>query len=275
MFSSEEVGHDRPTSFSKNFTVMKYTNIRYSVMLNDEQYAYLSDECQEINRLMCFHTFLKMAVMEETKVSKKNFSAVLQPGQFMASKVELSVIWRCNRKTATRIVKEFNQMGFIHSVPSNRTTIHTLKCLSVWFTNQRAVKNTFFTFNPTVRPIGKSTKGESNVTPENGQEPTENDHTVSSVPAATSDVKIGAGDEGFHPSEASNEGTEERKTEPPFPSRPEDDPKGEIVNPPSGDMSDDSHNDIQIPLNGSRSDEHDQREGKNGDVCRDGLEGNN
>ena len=256
---------------------MKYTNIRYSVMLNDEQYAYLSDECQEINRLMCFHTFLKMAVMEETEVSKKHFSAVLQPGQFMASKVELAVVGRCNRKTATRIVKEFNQMGFIDSVPSNRTTIHTLKCLSVWFTNQRTVKNSFFVFNPTVRPIGK-TKGEGiegNVPPGIGQEPTENDPAVSSVPAATSVAKIGAGDEGIHPSEASNEGTEGRKTEPPFPSCPKDAPKGEIANPPSGDMSDDSRNDIQRPLNGSRSDEHDQREGSNGDVSRDGLEGNN
>ena len=120
---------------------MKYTNIRYSTTLNDAQTDYLADECQDINRMKCFKTFLRMAVLEPTKVSKKHFSAVLQPGQFMASKVELSMMWGCNRKTATRIIKEFNLMGILESVPSNRTTIHTLKCLSVWFTNQGMVKN--------------------------------------------------------------------------------------------------------------------------------------
>ena len=39
---------------------MNYTNIRYSVMLNDTQYEYLSDDHQGISRVKCFHTFLKM-----------------------------------------------------------------------------------------------------------------------------------------------------------------------------------------------------------------------
>ena len=127
-------------------------------MLNDAQFDYLMDKSQEIDRMMCFRTFLKMAVMVQTKVEKKNFSAVLQPGQLMASKVELSQAWQCNRKTATRIVQEFNQMGFLHSEPSNRTTIHSLKCLSEWVTDEGTVENTFFDINPMVKPIGKQDK---------------------------------------------------------------------------------------------------------------------
>lgn len=210
---------------------MKYTNIRYSVMLNDAQYDYLTDECQDINRMMCFRTFLRMAVMEQTKVSKKNFSAVLQPGQFMASKVELSTVWRCNRKTATRIVMEFNQLGFLQSEPSNRTTIHTLKCLSVWFTNQGMVKNKFFVINPMVKPIGKK-KDEASVPPENEQKPTENGKVIPSVPAATPPVGGETGDEGTHPTEPSPEGKQEQQTALPFPSRPEDAPEGQTANTP-------------------------------------------
>ena len=210
---------------------MKYTNIRYSVMLNDAQYDYLTDECQDINRMMCFRTFLRMAVMEQTTVSKKNFSAVLQPGQFMASKVELSTVWRCNRKTATRIVMEFNQLGFLQSVPSNRTTIHTLKCLSVWFTNQGTVKNKFFVINPMVKPIGKK-KDEASVPPENEQKPTENGLGIPSVPAAAPPVGGETGDEGTHPTEPSPEGKQEQQTALPFPSRPEDVPEGQTANTP-------------------------------------------
>ena len=240
MSNSVEVGHDHPTSTQNPKIIMKYTNIRYSTMLNDAQYDYLSDECQEINRIMCFKTFLRLAVMQQTNVSKKNFSAVLQPGQFIASKVELSMIWRCNRKTATRIVQEFNQLGFLQSVPSNRTTIHTLKCLSVWFTDQGTVKNKFFVINPLVKPMEKTTRTGSHVPPGNDEKTEENHVAVPSVSGATSPVGGETGDEGTHPTGTSSEGKQEQQTALPFPSCPEDAPKGQIANPPSGDMSKDS-----------------------------------
>ena len=152
---------------------MRYTNIRYSTLLNEAQYDYLSDECQDINRMKCFKTFIRLTLMEQTTVTKTHFSAVLQPGQFMASKVELSLMWGCNRKTATRIIKEFNQMGILRSEPSNRTTIHTLLCLSVWFTDQRTIKNPFFVSNPMVKPIEKPTKQTNHVPPKSSAETVE------------------------------------------------------------------------------------------------------
>ena len=167
---------------------MKYTNIRYSTTLNEAQTDYLADECQDINRMKCFKSFLRMAVLEPTKVSKKHFSAVLQPGQFMASKVELSMMWGCNRKIATRIIKEFNLMGILESVPSNRTTIHTLKCLSVWFTNQGMVKNNFFVSNPIVRPVVKPIRNGSYVPPESEVKPVLTDQAKPQVSGETSTV---------------------------------------------------------------------------------------
>ena len=152
--------------------IMQFTNIRYSITLKDEQYAYLTDEGQDIPRAKCFWDFLRMAVMEETEISGRGFSAVLRPGQFMASKVDLARLWQCNRKTATRIVKEFNLMGILRSVPSNRTTIHTLMCLSIWFTNEGIVKNDYFRKNPYVRPIEKPSRKKPRVPPVDGAEPT-------------------------------------------------------------------------------------------------------
>ena len=195
---------------------MKYTNIRYSTTLNDAQTDYLADECQDINRMKCFKTFLRMAVLEPTKVSKKHFSAVLQPGQFMASKVELSMMWGCNRKTATRIIKEFNLMGILESVPSNRTTIHTLKCLSVWFTNQGMVKNNFFVSNPIVRPVVKPIRNSSHVPPESEVKPAFTEQAKPQVSGETSTVGHDA--DGFRkpngqlPNSATNVQTEQNLT---------------------------------------------------------------
>ena len=56
---------------------MQCTNIRYSITFNDAQLDYLSDEQQDILRMKCLKTFIRMAVLEETTVSGKNYSAVL------------------------------------------------------------------------------------------------------------------------------------------------------------------------------------------------------
>ena len=211
-----EVGHKTPTSLTKTTYKMKYTNIRYSTTLNDAQTDYLADECQDINRMKCFKSFLRMAVLEPTKVSKKHFSAVLQPGQFMASKVELSMIWGCNRKTATRIIKEFNLMGILESVPSNRTTIHTLKCLSVWFTNQGMVKNNFFVSNPIVRPVVKPIRNGSHVPPESEVKPVLTEQAKPQVSGETSTVGHDADEfskpNGQLPNSATNDQTEQNLT---------------------------------------------------------------
>ena len=141
--------------------------------------------------MKCFKTFVRLAVMEQTKVTKTHFSAVLQPGQFMASKVELSLMWGCNRKTATRIIREFNRIGILRSEPSNRTTIHTLLCLSVWFTDQRTIKNPFFVSNPMVKPIEKPTRPTNHVPPKSNAETVEVNKPTPTDSGGTSSADTG------------------------------------------------------------------------------------
>ena len=144
---------------------MQPKKIRYSITLNEAQLDYLSDGQQDILRMKCLKTFIRMAVLQETKVSGKNFSAVLQPGQFIASKVDLAREWECNRKTATRIVHEFNQLGILQSEATNRTTIHTLICLSAWFPGRGMIRNGSFVSNPEVKPIAKPCRVSKRVPP--------------------------------------------------------------------------------------------------------------
>ena len=79
-------------------------------------------------------------------------------------------------------------MGILESVPSNRTTIHTLKCLSVWFTNQGMVKNNFFVSNPIVRPIVKPIRNGSHVPPKSEVKPVFTDQAKPQVSGETSTV---------------------------------------------------------------------------------------
>ena len=161
-------------------------SLRYSITLKEAQLDYLSDEQQDILRMKCLKTFIRMAVLEETTVSGKNFSAVLQPGQFMASKVDLARLWGCNRKTATRIVHEFNQIGILRSESSNRTTIHTLICLSAWFPRRGMIKNGFFVSNPEVKSLAKPCRVPKRVPPESVVDSPEYDSPNPLGPGGTS-----------------------------------------------------------------------------------------
>lgn len=148
-----EVGHNNPTSAPNQRKLMAYTNVRYSLMLNDQQLEALSDGKQKINRMMCLHTMLKLAGMEKTVVTKKGFSAETQIGQFTIEMEKLGELIGADKKTAERIVADFVRLGLIEKTGNNRTTIITMKCLSVWFCDgQPAIKNPFFNFNPSVLP---------------------------------------------------------------------------------------------------------------------------
>lgn len=148
-----EVGHNNPTSAPNQRKLMAYTNVRYSLMLNDIQLEALSYGKQKINRMMCLHTMLKLAGMEKTVVTKKGFSAETQIGQFTIEMEKLGELIGADKKTAERIVADFVRLGLIEKTGNNRTTIITIKCLSVWFCDgQPAIKNPFFNFNPSVLP---------------------------------------------------------------------------------------------------------------------------
>ena len=170
----------------KSQTSLMQKNLRYSITLNEAQLDYLSDEQQEIHRMKCFKTFLQMTIPEENKVYGKNFSAVLQPGQFVASKVDLAKLWGCDRKTATRIVQEFNQLGILRSEPSNRTTIHTMICLSAWFEYRGMIRSRFFVSNPVVKPIVKPVRTTKRVPPETAVETNKSDCANPPDPGGTS-----------------------------------------------------------------------------------------
>lgn len=148
-----EVGHNNPTSAPNQRKLMAYTNVRYSLMLNDQQLEALSDGKQKINRMMCLHTMLKLAGMEKTVVTKKGFSGETQIGQFTIEMEKLGELIGADKKTAERIVADFVRLGLIEKTGNNRTTIITMRCLSVWFCDgQPAIKNPFFNFNPSVLP---------------------------------------------------------------------------------------------------------------------------
>ena len=157
---------------------MDYTDIRYGILLSGGQLDFLRDDCQGFHRSEALATFVKMAAIEPMHYEKKNFTAEIGIGQFVASTVELAKLWGCDRKTASKVVRLFNEMGILSSEANNRTTIHTIPCLAFWLVKvngeEKTVRNPHYLRASAVNVAKSETNGrkpavETPLTEENGR----------------------------------------------------------------------------------------------------------
>ena len=122
----------------------------YGLFLSDRQLDFLSNYPQGFDRMKCFATFLQMAVKEPTHYEKKEYSVDLTPGQFAISEVELAKLWKCNRKTASKMVDMFHEVGLVSSVPNCRTTVFTVHCVASWYIDNQVIRNTHYSRHPQI-----------------------------------------------------------------------------------------------------------------------------
>ena len=125
---------------------MSNPSIKYGILLTKEQFDFLKDDRQGFHRMTAFDTFVSMASTKPSVYQKTGFSASLFIGQFAISTVELSALWKCDRKTAAKVVELFNQVGILSTERNNRTSIHTILCIAFWYVDgiKEAIKNPFY-----------------------------------------------------------------------------------------------------------------------------------
>ena len=119
-------------------------NVSYSLILNKVQADYLATSKYGINRMQALVSLIDLTQTEEETYEKRGFTATVKVGQFVASEVELSRLWKCDRKTVSRVLDQMNQVGLISTTQSNRTSVHTLLCVGSWIIDGETIKNSFF-----------------------------------------------------------------------------------------------------------------------------------
>ena len=116
---------------------MMKTNLNYCIVLSSEQLAYLAGSKYGIDRMKILHRLIEEAVLKETDYAIKGFSTTLQVGQAVLSEVDLANKLGYDKKTISRVLDKMNQLQ------SNRTSIHTLKCISAWMQDGNRIDNPF------------------------------------------------------------------------------------------------------------------------------------
>ena len=94
------------------------SNLNYCIVLSSEQLTYLSESKYGIDRMKILHRLIEKAVLS----SKLGY----------------------DKKTVSRVLDKMNQLGIVTSTQSNRTSIHTLKCISAWMQDGNRIDNPFY-----------------------------------------------------------------------------------------------------------------------------------
>lgn len=138
------------------------TNLNYCIVLSSEQLAYLAGSKYGIDRMKILHQLIEAAVLEENDYAIKGFSTTLQVGQAILSEVDLSSKLDYDKKTISRVLDKMNQLRIVASAQSNRTSVHTLKCISAWMENGNRIDNPFYVRIKNRQEEGENTGALSN-----------------------------------------------------------------------------------------------------------------
>lgn len=120
------------------------TDLNYCIVLSSEQLSYLAGSRYGIDRMKILHLIIGAAVLKETEYAMKGFSTTLQVGQAVLSEVDLSCKSGYDKKTISRVLDMMNRLGIVATTQGNRTSVHTLKCISAWMQDGNRIDNPFY-----------------------------------------------------------------------------------------------------------------------------------
>jgi len=116
----------------------------YCLVLSESQARFLATSKYGIDRMKALVSLIEMAATTEKDFKIKGFPTIVHVGQVAISEVELSHLWNCTRKTVAKVLERMSQMGLLSTVKTNRTSIHTLLCVSAWQVDGVQVRNPFY-----------------------------------------------------------------------------------------------------------------------------------
>lgn len=177
-------------------------DLSYCIVLSSEQLSYLAESKYGIDRMKILNRLIEATVLEQTEYSKKGFATTLQVGQVALSEVELSCKLGYDKKTISRVIDKMNRLDIVASVQSNRTSIHTLKCVSAWMLDGKRIDNPFYVRMKDRKDANEETANRScdndSILPMNQRHILES-HTEANCPTQTQTDNTAVSDETYFP----------------------------------------------------------------------------
>lgn len=100
------------------------SNIFNSIILSNEQVNYLMGGTAGINRLSCLYQLIQI-VTRQIETSNEVGESTTELWEVNMSEVALSKLWKCDRKTVSKMLDHMNKLGILSSVQTRRGSVHT------------------------------------------------------------------------------------------------------------------------------------------------------
>ena len=105
--------------------------IYHSLVLDDTQVRYLMSGTAGINRLDCLFQLIELLMAQiERTTHVGECPEVLW--QVKMSEVALAKLWKCDRKTVSKMLDKMKELDILSSVQTRRGSVHTFLCISAW-----------------------------------------------------------------------------------------------------------------------------------------------
>ncbi len=111
-----------------------------SIILSNEQVNYLMGGTAGINRLSCLYQLIQI-VTWQIETSNEVGESTTALWELNMSEVTLSKLWKCDRKTVSKMLDHMNRLGILSSVQTRRGSVHTLLCISAWIVDGKKYVN--------------------------------------------------------------------------------------------------------------------------------------
>ena len=118
--------------------------IYYCMVLSEEQLDFLAESKYGIDRMKVLRYLIGAATVKETKYEKKGFVVAQHIGQAVLSEVDLANRLGYDKKTVSRMLDKMATLGIVSSEQTNRTSIHTVHCVSAWYADNQKILNPYY-----------------------------------------------------------------------------------------------------------------------------------
>ena len=115
-------------------------NIYNSIILSNEQVDYLMHGTAGINRLSCLFQLIQI-VTRQIEANNKVEETATALWELNMSEVAISKLWKCDRKTVSKMLDNMNRLGILSSIQTKRGSVHTLLCISAWIVDGKKYVN--------------------------------------------------------------------------------------------------------------------------------------
>lgn len=119
-------------------------DVYYCIVLSDSQLDFLAGSKYGIDRMKVLKCLIDAVVIKETKYEKKGFAIISHIGQAVLSEVELATRLGYDKKTVSRLLDKMAELGIVTSEQTNRTSIHTVHCVSAWYADSQKILNPYY-----------------------------------------------------------------------------------------------------------------------------------